>query len=264
MDGWRLDVPFKIAPDFWQEFRQIVKSVNPQAYLVGEVWREAAPWIKGDTFDGVTNYRLRDLILDYVQTNFLDGEDFGYELISLLSSHGSAAGSMLNLLDSHDTPRILTTLKGDVDRLKIALTIQMTLPGAPMVYYGDEVGLLGETDPDCRRCFPWDPQDWNKPVESITRDLISLRSRHLSLRCGFPQKLVSFNGVFAYRQVFEGDEILVILNPREAISDLEIPTCSQAIPWQDHFTHKIFPAVDGSIHFDSLPARSSCILLPVR
>ena len=66
MDGWRLDVPFKISLDFWEEFRKVVKTVNPQAYLVGEVWREAGPWIKGDTFDGVTNYRLRDIIFDYV------------------------------------------------------------------------------------------------------------------------------------------------------------------------------------------------------
>ena len=260
MDGWRLDVPFKIPLDFWREFRQAVKAANPQAYLVGEVWREAAPWIAGDCFDGVTNYRLRNLVLDYVN-NALDGEDFGFELQTLLAAHGPAARSMLNLLDSHDTPRILTTLKGDIRKLRIALTIQMTMPGAPMIYYGDEVGLLGETDPDCRRCMPWDEADWNKQVLKITRDLVALRRDHPALRHGDPQKLMAFNGVFAYRQELGDDEVIVVLNPRESIRSLEIPTLSQATRWQEISSQAVFAASKGTILFDRLPARSALVFL---
>lgn len=261
MDGWRLDVPFKIPLDFWREFRQVVKTANPQAYLVGEVWREAAPWITGDCFDGVTNYRLRDLVLGYVLTNDLDGEDIGFELQTLLTAHGSAAQSMLNLLDSHDTPRILTTLKGDIERLRIALTIQMTLPGAPMIYYGDEVGLLGETDPDCRRCMPWNEVDWNERVVKITHDLVILRREHPALRYGDPQKLAAFNGLFAYRQVFENDEVIVVLNPRESIQALEIPTFSQTTHWQEFSSHQVFAASNGTILFDQLSSSSVLVLL---
>ena len=263
MDGWRLDVPFKIPLDFWREFRQVVKTANPQAYLVGEVWREAAPWIAGDCFDGVTNYRLRDLVLDYVLTNVLDGEDFGFELQTLLAAHGLAARSMLNLLDSHDTPRILTTLKGDVERLRIVLTIQMTLPGAPMIYYGDEIGLLGETDPDCRRCMPWDETGWNEQVLAITQNLVVLRREHPALRYGRPQKLAAFNGVFAYRQEFENDEVIVVLNPRESIAALEIPTHSLVTHWQEFSSQQVFTASNGKILFEHLPSRSALVLLKV-
>lgn len=263
MDGWRLDVPFKIPLDFWREFRQVVKTVNPQAYLVGEVWREAAPWITGDSFDGVTNYRLRDLVLDYVLTNILDGEDFGFELQTLLDSHGPAAQSMLNLLDSHDTPRILTTLGGDVNRLQIALTIQMTLPGAPMIYYGDEVGLLGENDPDCRRCMPWDQDDWNDQVVRITRDLVSLRRDHPALRYGKFQKLTAFNGVFAFKQIFENDEVIVILNPREEILALEIPTFSQTNHWREFSSCQLFSTSNGKILIDQLPSCSALVLTKI-
>lgn len=262
MDGWRLDVPFKIPYDFWQEFRGVVKSVNPEAYLVGEVWREAEPWIKGDIFDGVTNYRLRDLILDYVQTNVLDGEDFEYELETLIRSHGEASQSMLNLLDSHDTPRILTTLKGDEERLKIAITIQMTLPGAPMVYYGDEVGMVGETDPDCRRCMPWDQENWDKQVYAFTRDLIALRNQHPALRYGQPQKLAAFNGIYAYHQAYAGDEAIIILNPRECISEMDIPTHSQFDAWWEYDRQMFHAAKDGVLHFDQIPARSAMVLIP--
>lgn len=262
VDGWRLDVPFKIPLDFWREFRKVVKNVNPQAFLVGEVWREAAPWITGDSFDGVTNYRLRDLILDYVLNNVLDGEDFGYELETLLAAHGTAAQSMLNLLDSHDTPRILTMLKGDVDRLRIAMTIQMTLPGAPMIYYGDEIGLLGEADPDCRRCMPWNEVDWNMQVVKITHDLVELRKEHPSLHYGHPQKLVAFNFVFAYKQEFENDEVIVVLNPGKTVQELGIPTKNQITHWQEYSSRKLYTASNGTILFEQVPPLSVFVLLP--
>jgi cyclomaltodextrinase len=261
MDGWRLDVPFKIPLDFWGEFRKAVKNTNPQAYLVGEVWREATPWIAGDTFDGTTNYRLRELIFDYVLTKVLDGEDFGYELLTLLSSHGTATRSMLNLLDSHDTARVLTIFKGEIERLTIALTIQMTVPGAPMIYYGDEVGLQGETDPDCRRCMPWDEDDWNGQVLKITHDLIALRRDHPALRYGDIQKLVAFNGVFAYKQKFENDEVIVVLNPRESILALEIPTYSEATLWWEFSSRQVFKTSNGTIIFDYIPTCSALVLV---
>lgn len=261
MDGWRLDVPFKIAPSFWRKFRKSVKEVNPQAYLVGEVWREAAPWIKGDTFDGVTNYRLRDLIFDYVNTTVLDAEDFGYELRTLLAAHGKSASQMLNLLDSHDTPRVLTTFNGDAEKLRIALTLQMTLPGAPMIYYGDEVGMLGETDPDCRRCMPWDESQWNHQVLQFTRALTHLRREHPALRSGRLTQLAFFNGVYAYKQELVDDEVIVIVNPRESITSLEIPTFSQYEKWVDTATGAPINAKDGFLFFDRLPANCALVLV---
>ena len=256
-----LDVPFKIGADFWQQFRHSIKSVNPEAYLVGEVWREAAPWIKGDTFDGVTNYRLRDLIFDYVLTTVLDAEDFGYELRTLLAAHGGSAYLMLNLLDSHDTPRVLTTFNGDIEKLRIALTIQMTLPGAPMVYYGDEVGMLGETDPDCRRCMPWDDTQWNKPVQQFTHQLIALRHAHPALRYGQPMQLMFFNGVYAYKLEYQGDEVIVIVNPRESITKLAIPTFSAQQKWIDYSSGEAVSAANGNLFFDLLPRSSALVLV---
>ncbi len=227
IDGWRLDVPFKVPFDLWREFRQVVKTIKPDAYLVGEVWRDAGPWVAGDMFDGTTNYRLRDLVLDYVAADVLDGEDMGWELDQLLRAHGLAATSMLNLLDSHDTARILTRLGGDIDGLQIALVLLFTLPGAPMVYYGDEIGLQGGTDPDCRQAMPWEPSRWDQQVLDACRtlapacDMSASRAAGVGSRCSRP-----FEGVLAYRRAWDEDEVLVVLDPRGPVADLAVPTHS--------------------------------------
>jgi len=169
---------------------------------------------------------------------------------------------MLNLLDSHDTARIWTSFKGDIAKLRIAYTIQMTLPGAPMLYYGDEVGLMGETDPDCRRCMPWNESDWNRPIRQFIKDLIALRHSHLALRSGRTTQLLYFNGVYACKQETGEDEVIMILNPRESVSKLEIPTYSSACDWVDYFSGTPFHSTNGKIFIDTLP--SCCALILVK
>ncbi|RPI25701.1 MAG: glycoside hydrolase family 13 protein [Chloroflexota bacterium] len=262
IDGWRLDVPFKIPLDFWREFRQVVREAHPQAYLVGEIWREAGPWIQGDIFHGVTNYRLRELLLDYCLTNILDGEDFAFETGILAKAHGPNRAAMLNLLGSHDTARIMTLLRGDFNRLKVALTYLMTTPGVPLVYYGDEVGLLGETDPDCRRPMPWRQTEWNPQVLSLYRWLIRLRKDHAALRRGECETLFVFNGVFAYRIYIPEDDLIVILNPREHVSDVPLSVGERFPSWKDSETGRVYPVMEGKLQLSGVPACSATILIP--
>jgi len=261
IDGWRLDVPFKIPLAFWREFRATVKAVNPQAYLVGEVWREAGPWVRGDTFDGTTNYRLRELIVDYCASNILDAEDFAFEVGMLRQAHGKAAPAMLNLLGSHDTPRILTVLRGDVDRLLVALAFLMTTVGAPLIYYGDEIGLCGDMDPDCRGTMEWDEARWNHRIHDSYRKLIGLCRAHPALRRGRFETLLTFNSVYAYRRVYQEDEVIVILNPGATVTDLAIPTGSRADVWHDVWRGQERTATKGMLLFDCVPAVSSTVLL---
>lgn len=259
IDGWRLDVPFKVPFDLWREFRDVVRRARPDAYLVGEVWRDPVPWVAGDMFDGTTNYRLRDLVLDYVADEVLDGEDMGWELGQLLAACGPAAPSMLNLLGSHDTVRILTRLGEDVDRLRIALTLSFTLPGAPMVYYGDEVGLLGGTDPDCRRAMPWDPGSWDQRVLDMHRRLIALRHAHVACRRGEPEVLTAFEGVLAYRLGWGDDELMVVLNPRGAVADLDLPIRGASRTWRELFTGEVRHGTDGVLRLPLVRARSAAV-----
>ncbi|MCA9086826.1 MAG: glycoside hydrolase family 13 protein, partial [Planctomycetaceae bacterium] len=174
IDGWRLDVPNEIDDDdFWRDFRRRVRAINPETYLVGEVWGEARRWLQGDMWDAVMNYQITAACLGYFGGDSLDLEEtrrpssfgnvrhfsaaeFIAEVRRVSSMYAAeVSASQLNLLDSHDMPRFLTCCRGNRDALMLAWLFICLIPGAPCVYYGDEVGLDGRHDPDCRKGFPW-------------------------------------------------------------------------------------------------------------
>ena len=157
VDGWRLDVATDVPRQFWIQWRKVVKSVNPEAYTVGEIWEDGTPWLRGDQFDAVMNYRFRDAALEF----FVQGRLSPTQFDSMLARHredypAQVNYALQNLLGSHDTERFLTLCKGDTARMKLAVLFQMTYLGAPMVYYGDEIGMEGGRDPDCRRTMAWE------------------------------------------------------------------------------------------------------------
>ena len=203
IDGWRLDVPEEIDAGFWREFRQRVRSVNPEAYIVAEIWRQKPEWLTGDTFDGLMNYPLAEGLLSFVAGPHLDmeivasqheyrefvrpidGPTFAHGLEALMAAYRpEAAAAQLNLLGSHDTPRFVTVAGGDRTSLMLATIAQMTLPGAPCIYYGDEIGMEGRHDPDNRRAFVWDEAAWDTDLRSFIRAAVALRSRRPVLRHG--------------------------------------------------------------------------------
>jgi glycosidase len=261
IDGWRLDVPWKVPVAFWEEFRAAVKAVKPDAYVVGEVWRDARPWLK--LWDGAMNYRLRESILDFCVRDHMDAEDFAFETAELLRHHAEAAPWMLNLLGSHDTPRLLTLCRRDERRALLALTALFTLPGAPMLYYGDEVGMEGENDPDCRRCMEWDEGRWRDTMVATCRRLIRLRRDLPALRRGSWEALLQFNGLCAYRRRFEGEEAIVVLNPRDAQADVSLPLPDgPAGCWRDALGGGRYAAHGGMLRIEDVPACAALVLVP--
>jgi neopullulanase len=201
IDGWRLDVPAEINdPPFWQEFRRRCRAVNPEAYLVGEIWHVAPEWVDGSRFDALMNYPLAEAIIGYVgggslneallRTHHeyglvtrLDGAGFAERLAALLAAYAPETNAVqLNLLGSHDTPRALSVLGGDREALELATLLQATLPGAPCIYYGDEVGVMGGIDPDSRRAFPWDPARWDGELLTSIQWVLATRHAEPALR----------------------------------------------------------------------------------
>jgi glycosidase len=265
IDGWRLDVPWKASPELWPEFFQRVLSHDPDAYVVTETWRGTRDWTTGDRAHGVMNYRLRQNILDYAAFNHQDAEDFDYEVHQLLAEHGATAAHHLTLLGSHDTPRILTLCKGDVGRAIIAIALQMTLPGVPMVYYGDEIGMEGENDPDCRRPMIWDESRWCWPIWDATRALIGLRHQNEAIRHGELRTLRVFNGVYAYARVHaDAAPVVVVLNPRDEQPKLSIPLgdLSQHTDWIDVLSETRYTVSGGTLTFEPLAPQSAHVLVP--
>ena len=202
IDGWRLDVPAEIDDEgFWQEFRRRCRAVNPDAYLVGEIWDVAPDWVRGDRFDALMNYPLLEAILGFVGGPSLDAAlvashhelslhvrpsvaaGFAMELTAQAAAYApTTVAAQLNLLSSHDMPRLRTLLSGDLAAVRLAVLLQMTLPGAPCVYYGDEIGMEGGNDPDCRGAFPAGAAGRDEALRATVRDLIALRRAHPALR----------------------------------------------------------------------------------
>jgi neopullulanase len=260
VDGWRLDVPAEIDDDeFWREFRRQVKGANPEAYIVAEIWHEAQRWLQGDQFDATMNYlftmaclgwlarktlalRLARHVWGYRSLRTLSGRAFAQTIDRLLTLYDPAVNQVqLNLLDSHDTARFLTLADGDESAFRLATLFQMTYPGAPCIYYGDEIGLMGGNDPDCRRTFPWDERRWNHSMRSYVKQCIALRRAHPALRRGDYTHLYVSGDVYAFgrrladeapsrppfrevrRDGASNETIVVVLNASYATFELDVP-----------------------------------------
>ena len=186
-DGWRLDVSDEISMRFLRRFREAVKSAKPDAVIIGEVWHGAQEFLRGDMYDGVMNYGLTKACLDLLAFGRIDAAGFASRLCLLLWRNiGPACEMMFNLLDSHDTERFLTQAGGDKRREALALAVMFFFPGMPMVYYGDEIGMEGGYDPDCRRCFRWDEDSWDMELYGLVKRLAALRRGDCLERRGRP------------------------------------------------------------------------------
>jgi cyclomaltodextrinase len=229
IDGWRLDVPNEIeTPGFWQEFRTRIKAINPDAYIVGEIWKDARQWLDGTQFDGVMNYLLTETILAFVGGDRLlemyvetapynpypplNAKEYAKKIQKLLSLYSwEIQLTQMNLLDSHDTARYKTIVGEDPQSIELATLLLFTFPGAPSIYYGDEIGLAGGLDPDCRRSFPSENQ-WDLDVLNYHKKLINLR-RYCPALCTGEYKFIFANKyVYVFARTLEQQTLMIAVN----------------------------------------------------
>ncbi len=280
IDGWRLDVAEMVNHNFWKEFRTWVKGINPDAYIVGEIWWEdwqnykmmnAAPWLKGDQFDAVMNYRFVRALKNFVinKKDQIGPQGLIDSLNTLYKEYPTENNYvMMNLLDSHDVERVSTmvvnpdllydhggnpaqTRTFDVRKptlqereiQKLIVGMQFTLPGAPQIYYGDEVGMWGGDDPDCRKPMVWKelkyetetthPFGLARTVDEVKFDenifkwyqkMATIRNENKVLSLG-DIKFYIFDEakkIMGYRRVFEGENIFMIINNNPAANKIEL------------------------------------------
>ena len=276
IDGWRLDVPEEIDDDaFWREFRSRVKRANSDAYIVGEIWHEAQRWLEGDQFDAVMNYPVMAACLGYFggtgldlelartpcsmrHVRPLDAEEFAEQIGRSLHLYSpSVTAAQLNLLDSHDTPRFLSCVRTNVDALQMAVLFLMTIPGAPCLYYGDEIGLEGGQDPDCRRAFPWDPASWNQKLLDDVKRSIALRHSLPALRHGSYHELYAAGDVFIYARRHEDQSVMIAFNVGSEPQSAELSTSasiSSADEWTEYWTGAKLPSSpNGQLRIELAP-----------
>jgi cyclomaltodextrinase / maltogenic alpha-amylase / neopullulanase len=231
--GWRLDVPNEVDavnPEFWPEFRQRIKRQDPEAYIVGEIWTDARAWLQGDKFDAVMNYPVRSAALEFlVKREGIDAPAFLTLLGQQLATYPEPALRVqFNLLGSHDTPRVRTLADGDSRRVRLAMSFVWAYLGAPVLYAGDEVGVLGGKDPECRRTYPWDhPERQEQTTLGHVRRLGELRAAEPALRRGYVHFLPSQGRVAAFARVPEqgepGRTIVCVLHSADRTSTVRVP-----------------------------------------
>lgn len=277
-DGWRLDVATEIDDDsFWREFRNRVRKINPEAYIVAEIWHESHRWLQGDQFDAIMNYDVTrpiiaffsngklDLKVLHQQSNYngihhgIDAHEFANQIDHNLGLYKKdVTYSQLNLLDTHDTPRFLSCVSGDKTSLKLAWLFLFAYPGAPCIYYGDEIGVDGEHDPFSRKSFPWDENKWDKGLLNYAKEVVALRTKNPALRRGDYKRLWSANGVYAFSRTHEGKTLVVALNASELPQQVHVTYEAKTKP-KPIFGEASEISVDGRLKF-TIPARSGVVL----
>ncbi len=271
-DGWRLDVPAEIDDDdFWREFRLRCRHVREDAYIVGEIWDAATRWLQGDMFDGVMNYPLARAVYGLVGRDLdaaeaakralghlerIDAAAFVRRMGQLLTRYPEEAiFGQLNLLDSHDTPRLATILRGDEVAIRQALLLLYAFPGAPCLYYGDEIGLRGGHDPRNRGTMPWSEEStWDEDLLGFVRKLGGLRRELHPLRRGATE-LFAVEGAVVIRRESEEGVVCAVVNT----TDHAVELSGKALPARS-FVDRLAPQSRPSEATYVLPQRSQGLL----
>ncbi|MCX5639350.1 MAG: alpha-amylase family glycosyl hydrolase [Planctomycetota bacterium] len=293
VDGWRLDVPNEVPLPFWHEWCKHVRSINPDAYISGEIWERADRWLDGEAFDAVMNYEFAKPLVRWVidRTNKITPTALDGALAELrLAYPAECTYAMMNLLDSHDTDRVSSMAKNpdrvynqknreqegdaydaskptaaDYAKQRLMALVQMTYVGAPMIYFGDEVGMWGSNDPNNRKPMVWEDlgayEDPQQTVDSALlnyyRTIIALRAAHPALRTGTFRTVLTDDAqdVWAFVRSGHGEELLVALNASDRPATVSFAALGEG--WQDAYgtpgfadnglTSTTIPAVGGRV-----------------
>jgi len=301
IDGWRLDVPNEIAQPFWHEWYALVKSINPQAYVTGEIWERADAWLDGRTFDAVINYEFARAVVAWIfdRKRKISVTTLDDRLRVLRLAYPAPATRVLqNLLDSHDTDRLVSMAynpdrpynklnrpqeEGVVydnrkpppwayQRARLAVLLQMTYIGAPMIYYGDEVGMWGAADPTCRKPMLWkDLEPYDRPEENHVmedhlqyyRSVIGLRHRHPALSTGSFRTLLCDDqkDVWVFLRACPEEHVIVALNASEQVQSVAIPlVAGSPSHWQIAFGPAQLPRIVENRVVVEVPAVGGLVL----
>ena len=263
IDGWRLDVPYEIDDDdFWREFRSVVKSVKSDAYICGEVWDKAQRWLQGDMFDATMNYVQTEKTIGYFGSGYLNGYGRNHmepqamttaQFIEVIDDNLSAYDSQitqvqLNLLGSHDMARPLWIMSDNKPAMKLCWLFMMTMPGAPCIYYGDEIAMSAGDDPGCREAYPWtSPEKQDQAMRDHVKQVVALRHQFEALRTG------------EFRFLSECSDELVQYQRKNKLDTLHIAInrSEQPQPFNLPEGNVCFGALDDN---DCLPAQSGIVI----
>ncbi len=262
IDGWRLDVSDEVEMTFWNRFRKVVKHINPEAVIIGEVWHSARKWLRGERFDTVMNYPFNWAVLKFFGSNEIGVEKFSSLIIkNYYHYREDTSNVLLNLLSSHDIPRIYEYCKNE-EQLKLAILFLLTFPGIPMVYYGDELGLKGKKDPDNRRCMPWDKVE-NNEILKFYKKLIQVRKDLNTISNGDFEFVLKdeANNIIAFKRKCKYKSSYVILNNSHIVQNIKMDI-EKSGDYRDVLNDRIIESDDKTISIILKPYEGKIITHP--
>ena len=187
IDGIRFDVGNEVSHSFLKQLRHSLKAVNPEVYLLGEIWHDSIEWLKGDEYDSVMNYPFCQSLNDFYMDDTRTAEDFSHGINRCYSLYYEQMNRVLfNLLDSHDTERLYTRVGKNAGKFYQQLAVLFTMQGSPCIFYGTELLMEGGHDPDCRRCMPWTDIEAGRYETELSRmkTLTSIRQKYDACKSG--------------------------------------------------------------------------------
>jgi len=232
IDGWRLDVSDEISHMFWKKFRKAIREVNPEALLIGEVWYFARDFMEADEWDTVMNYDFYFGVQKLIAEESITVSRFMETLGRLRGNlHNKVYPVLWNLIDSHDTARFLHVSGENKDKLKMAAALQLLLPGMPFIYYGDEYGMTGGDDPDCRRGMVWDENRQDKEMFAWYRKLIQIRKAYPAIIEGRVTECTCDDGLGTIRleRVWEDERVKLTFCIKERRVALKVQRAGEEI-----------------------------------
>ena len=296
VDGWRLDVAADLGRsneynhEFWAKFRKVVKEANPEALILAEHYGDPSEWLQGDQWDTVMNY---DAFMEPV-TWYLTGmekhsDEYRHDLLANAENFANSMKhhmnemltpslhTAMNQLSNHDHSRFLTRTNHVVGRLgklasdvanagvnyavmRAAIIIQMTWVGAPTLYYGDEAGVCGFTDPDSRRTYPWGNE--KKDLLAFYREMIRIHRKNPALRKGSIRMLYSYNNIISYGRFWGNDQIVVIVNMSDELREVRIPVWQAEVKENTSMARVMYSYEGGYVgEFEEYVVKEGCITL---
>ncbi|WP_066191713.1 glycoside hydrolase family 13 protein [Gracilibacillus timonensis] len=228
IDGWRLDVANEVDHVFWRDFRQVVKKAKPDAYILGEIWHDSLKWLQGDQFDAVMNYPFTNGAVEFFAKQNMDSPTFLDTITKVLHMYPQNVNEVtFNLLDSHDTPRILTEADGEKARIKLLYLFQMSFIGSPCIYYGDEISMDGGDDPGCRKCMVWQENKQDQEMFAFVKRLINLRKKLPAFGNEAEFRFLGYQGgAIVYEKQTKHEQLVFVLNNSENFQVMEVPSLS--------------------------------------
>lgn len=233
IDGWRLDVANEVDHKFWREFRETVKAIKPEVYILGEIWHDSMPWLRGDQFDAVMNYPFKTNLFNLLVNESINSTQFVENITRVYYNYPkNVFDYTFNLVGSHDTARLLTECDDNIGKVKQIFTLLLTFMGTPCIYYGDEIGLTGGQDPGCRKCMDWDESTHNLDLKNHIKELISIRKQEKLLANEGSVRFIlptTENGIFGYEKFDEKYSIIVLFNPERLEQSVELDIASEQV-----------------------------------